>query len=138
MSIKAVEVDPWQLEDIPDRYKTEEACEKTVEKDPWLLKDVPDHLKTRKMCEDALTYYPFSLEYVPDWFVTQGQLKLWHDNNYAYNDEGLSKWYEGYQKRKAQKASIEDKLMPTALDPSRYWDCCMSEEEKKRVEALWA
>ena len=88
------------------------------------------------MCDDALRYYPYFLEYVPDWFVTQGQLKLWHDNNYAYNDEGLSEWYEGYQKRKAQKASIKDKLMPTALDPLRYWEWCMSEEEKKKGRGI--
>ena len=86
------------------------------------------------MCDDALRDYLFSLEFVPDWLATQQQIKIWRDNNYIYNDERLIKWYEGYQKHKAQKAQIKKELMAIALHPSRYWNWCMS--EKKRVEAL--
>ena len=39
------------------------------------------------------------LEFVPDWFVTHQQLKLWHDND----DDEITEWYDGYQKRKTQK-----------------------------------
>ena len=70
--------------------------------------------------------------YVPDWFVTQGQLKLWHDNNYIYNDEGLSKWYEGYQKRKAQKAKTKEEHLPIGWHPDRMMNWCMSQDEKRR------
>ena len=59
------------------------------------------------MCIKAVTKGSFSLQFVPDWLVTQGQLKLWHDNNYVYNDERLIKWYKAYQKRKAQKTLIK-------------------------------
>ena len=41
-------------------------------------------------------------------------------------------WYEGYKKRKAQKAKIKEELIPIAWHPSRWWDWCMSEDEKKR------
>ena len=32
---------------------------------------------------------------------------------------------------------IEDELMPVAWHPSRYWDWCMDEDEKKTAEQLW-
>ena len=41
---------------------------------------VPDHLKTQDMCDKIVEESPWSLEYVPNWFVTQQQIKLWHDN----------------------------------------------------------
>ena len=70
--------------------------------------------------------------------MTQQQLNLWHDYDYLYNDEKLIEWYDGYKKRKAQKASIKEELMPIAWHPSRYWDRCMSEDEEKETEKLWA
>ena len=50
---------------------------------------------------------------VPDWFVTR-QVGPWH------NDE-LIECYQGYHKRKPQKAKIEEELMPTTWHPSRWW-----------------
>ena len=52
MFIKALKVDPWQLHDIPDYFKTQKMCDKTVKDDPY------------------------TLQFVPDWFVTQQQLKV--------------------------------------------------------------
>ena len=45
----------------------------------------------------------------------------------------LFEWYDGYKKRKAKK-----ELTPIAWNPSRWWGWCMSEEEKKETEKLWA
>ena len=48
---------PWTQEMwgwAPDRFKTQEMCNKAVEKDPWALRFLPDHLKTQKMCNDAV------------------------------------------------------------------------------------
>ena len=47
------------------------------------------------------------------------------------------KWYDSYKKRKAEKSSIKEELLTIAWHPSRYWDWCMSEEEKKETEKLW-
>ena len=48
-------------------------------------------------------------------------------------------WYgDGYKKRKAKKAQIKKELTPIAWNPSRWWGWCMSEEEKKETEKLWA
>ena len=35
-------------------------------------------------------------------------------------------------------AQIKKELMSIAWHPSRYWDWCMSEDEKRDTEALWA
>ena len=64
-----------------------------------------DHFKTQELCNDAVEEQPSSLQYVPDYFVTQKQLKIWHDGDDCCNDDDeFNKWYEGHQKRKSQKA----------------------------------
>ena len=48
----------------------------------------------------------FSLGYVPDWFVTQQQVKIWHDDDDDDDDDGddrLIELYDDYQGRKTQK-----------------------------------
>ena len=80
---------------------------------------------------------PYSLQYVPDWFVAQEQLKIWHDDDYHYNDDETVEWYDDYKKPKAQKAQIKEELMPIAWHPSRWWDWCVPEEDKKETEKLW-
>ena len=51
---------------------------------------VPDHLKNREMCDAAVREDPWLLKYVPDWFVTQEQLKLWHDDDYHRDAKELN------------------------------------------------
>ena len=49
--------------------------------------------------------------------------------------------YESYNLTlagKAQKASIKEELLLIFWHPSRYLDGCMSEDEKKETEKLWA
>ena len=83
------------------------------------------------MCDKAVKDDPSSLQFVPDWFVTQEQIDIWYDDDYWYHDDELMKWYEGYKKRKTQKAKIKEELIPIAWHPSRWWDWCMSEDEKR-------
>ena len=106
-------------------------CNEVVSTYPCLLEHVPDHFRTQEMFDKAFWEDTFSLQYIPDWLVTQQQLKLWHDYDDYCNDERLIKWYKGYKKRKAQKASIKDELMPITWHPSRWWDWCISEDEKR-------
>ena len=75
--------------ETPDRFKTQEMCNKAVEKDSWALRFVPDHLKTQKMCDDAVWEEPFTLHFVPDWFVTQQELKTWDDYHGLCNNDDL-------------------------------------------------
>ena len=78
-----------------------------------------------------------SLEYVRDWFVTQQQIKIRHNSDGNCDDDEIIKWYDGHKKRKAQKAKIEKELMRIAWHPSRWWEWCISEDEKKGTEKLW-
>ena len=66
---------------------------------------------------------------------------MWYDDSEYCDDEdedNFFKWYGSYKKRRTQKASIKEELMPVARHSSRYWDCCISENFKKETEKLWA
>ena len=97
------------------------------------------------MCDQAVKEDSSFLQFLPDWFVTREWMWMWYDD--YYDDDGdhwdndddedkFFEWYDGYKKRKAQKASIKEELLPIAWHPLRYWDWCMSEDEKKRLQAL--
>ena len=101
------------------------------------MKFVPECYKTEHMCDDAVRISLFYLEYVPHWFVTQQQLKLWHDYNDYCNDDRFIEWYDGYKKRKTQKALIEEELMPIFWHPSRWWDWCIPKDEKRWTENVF-
>ena len=135
---EAARNNPWPLEHVSDHFETQKICIKAAEVFSGLLWSVPDYFKRQDICDKAVERVAQSLEYVPDWFVTQGQIKLWRDHDDYCNDDRLIKWFEGHLKRKAQKISIKKGLMPIAWHPSRYWDWCTSEDEKKKTEKLWA
>ena len=119
-------------------------CSKAVEKYLSNLAYVSDYLKTQKTCDDSVRRDPYSLKHVPDLFVTREWIDMWHDD--YYDDDGnrcwcdcydkVFEWHESYQKRKAQKAQIKEKLLPIAWHPLRYWDWCMSEDKKRETEKL--
>ena len=142
MCERAVENEPDTLKFVPDHLKIQGMCEKSVENESYNLKFVPDHFKTQEMSDKAVRDDPYSLQHVPDWFVTREWVyMLYDDSEYCDDDDDEDnsfKWYNGYKKRKAQKASIKEELMHIAWHPSRYWDWCMSEDEKMDTEALWA
>ena len=153
---------PRSIREVPDNFKTQEMCERvaekypplfiyvsdwlktwemcnnTVRRQPWALRFVPDHFKTQEMCDDAVRNDPYSLQFVPDWFVTQEQIDMWYNDYYDDGDDHwdgdnkIIEWYKGYKNWKAQKVSIKEEPLPITWHPSRYWDWCMSEDEKKR------
>ena len=137
MCERAIEDKPETLEFVPDHLKTRGMSERAVEDETEALEFVPDHLKTKGMCEKAVEKYPSILIFVLDWFVMQGQVKVWHDHNYYCDDYETIDCYDGCKKRKAQKAQIDKKLMPIAWHPSRWWNSCVPEDEKKVIEKLW-
>ena len=101
-------------------------CDAAACKEPYFLACVPNCFKTQNMCDKAVRKECLSLQFVPDWFVTQQQTKIWHDND----DHRLIKWYEGYKKQ----VSIKKELLPLAWHPSRWWDLCVPEDDKKETE----
>ena len=93
------------------------------------------------MFEKVVKDDPSSLQYVPDWFVTGEWACMWYDkSDYWADDENnkFFKWYDGYKKRKAQKAKLKEELMRVVWHPSRWWDWCVPEDEKKETEKLWS
>ena len=123
MCVKAVEDEQEALEFVPDHLKMKKMGEGAVEVSPWQLKYVPDHFKTEKMCDKVVWEDPSSLQFVSDWFVTREKLYMWYDDSeYCDGDDdddedNFFKWYNGYKKRKVQKASIKEAL-PIAWHPS--------------------
>ena len=117
-----------------------------VSREPWALRFIPDQFNTQEVCDDAGRDDSSSLQFVPDWFVPRKGMDMWYDDYYDDNgnhwdddhEDNFFEWYEGYKKRKAQKAQIKKELMPIAWHPSRYWDWHISEEEKRDTEAFWA
>ena len=71
------------------------------------------------MCDKAVKEDSSSLEYVPDWFVRTEWMWMWYDHYYDDdrnhwdndNDDKYFDYYEGYQKCKAQKASIKEEFL---------------------------
>ena len=112
---------------ISDCFKTQEMCIKAVEVDAWELDDVPDHFQRQGMCDKVVKDDPSSLQYVLDWFVTSEGLYMWHDDYYddggdywvtgGDDEDKFFEWYNGYKKRKAQKAKINEEFLPIAWDP---------------------
>ena len=131
---RAVEKNLWCLKYVPDHFKTDKMCEKAAEDEPKTLRYVPDHLKMQEICDKSVKDDSSSLQFVPHWFVTREGLYVWHnDNEYCDGDEdNFFKWY-GYKKQKVQKASIREELLPIAWHPLRYWDWCMSADEKQEM-----
>ena len=68
------------------------------------------------------------MKYVPDWFVTHQKILrvMKHITGRRCLFENITEWYKGYQKLKAQKASIKEELLPIALHPSRWWGLVFS------------
>ena len=91
---------------------------KGADVDPWQLGNASDHFKTQEMFNEAMREDSYAFKFVPDWFVTQQQVKIRHDDDHYCNDNELIKWYVGYEKHEAQKAKIEEKLMLVAWHPS--------------------
>ena len=131
---------------VPDHFWTQEMCNEIMRTMPDAFHHIPDRFKTQKMYDQAVKEDSSSLQFVPDWFVTREWMWMWYDD--YYDDDGdhwdndddedkFFEWYDGYKKRKAQKASIKEELMPIAWHPSRWWDWCVPEDEKRDTEALW-
>ena len=98
-----------------------------------MLKYVPDPFKIQEKCDTAMRMDPWLLNYAPGWFVTQQQVKIWHNDDYYHDDDELVEWYESYKRGKIYKAKIIEELMlmPIAWHPSCWWEWCVPEKEKK-------
>ena len=143
----AAREDPCELEFVPDHFKTQEMCNEAVPRYSYLLEHVPEHFKTKEMCDKTVRDDPFVLQYVPDWFVTREGVYMWRDQYYddagGYwvargddKEDNFFEFYDGYQKRKTQKAQIKEKLLPTAWQQSKWQDWRVPEDKKKEINIV--
>ena len=71
------------------------------------------------------------LIYISDWFVKSQQVNLWYEDYYGDDNYGvIIKWYEGYEKRKAQKAKRKEELMPSVWYSSGGIGACQKSRKK--------
>ena len=75
---------------------------------------------------------------IPYWFVTQGQVKIWHDNDDYCDDDKLITWNHHYKKRKAKKAEMKPELMVISWHTTRMQDWCMRENKRERTKKIFA
>ena len=99
------------MKDVPDHLKAQEICNEAASMYARSLVYVLDYLKTQDMCDKAFWEDTSSLQYFPDWFVTQQEVKSWHDDYDYCDDDEITECYEGYNRKKAQKAQIKKELM---------------------------
>lgn len=67
----AMNLSKWNLQYVPDRFKTVKMCEDAISRFGTLLYYVPKRLRTQKMCEDAVSQYMYLLEIVPEHLKTK-------------------------------------------------------------------
>ena len=91
MCIKAAGESLCSLAHVHDHFKTQEMCKKAFEGYPCQLYHVPNRSKTQEMSNKAVEAGRWLLDGVLDWFVTQGQLKIWYDEDNCCNDNKLIK-----------------------------------------------
>ena len=72
---------------IPDRYKTQEMCDRIISDDSFSLRYVPHQYKTQQMCDKALDHCLAALKFVPDWSVTSKMIKILF--TFLYADENI-------------------------------------------------
>ena len=56
---------------VPERYKTQQICDKAILENGGTLKFLPDCYKIQEMYNKAVDNYPYVLEFVPERYKTQ-------------------------------------------------------------------
>ena len=65
------------------------------------------------------------------------------DNNFDEYDPDsiilirLLAWHIKFEKRKALKKELNKELMPIVWHTKRWWNVCMSKDEKKEIEPIF-
>ena len=98
---------------VPDKYKTQEICNLAVSLYFPFIVYCPYKYITQEMCDKAVNDSPAALKHIPIWFVKVKLLKLF---TALYADE---------------------ELMSAVWHPTRWWDWCVSEDEKMKIDPIF-
>ena len=159
MCDRVVFKDPFMLIYWPNRYKTKKICDKAVDDYLAALKFILDWFVTSKMLEkfhDALranndilffdedfskvTFFPNEMGIL---HVDLDKIDLNNDNNFYKDDPEtvihvrLLAWCNKFEKCKTLKKDISKELMSVEWPPTRWWDWCMLEDEKKEIDLFF-
>ena len=100
-------------------------CVKAVSKNLW--KYCHGKYKTQEICDKVVDDFLPSLKLVPDCFL---------DPDTTILVRHLA-WHSKFEKRKQLKRKISEELMTIVWHTNRWWDWCVSEEEKKEIDPLF-
>ena len=159
MCDRVVSEDPFLIVYCPDKYKTQEICDEAVDDYLAALKLIPDWFVTNKMIKELYTAL-YSDENILYFKKDSGNAVFYYneigifnidlnninlDNNFDGDDPDtiilirLLAWHSHskFEKRKVLKREINEELMPIAWHPKRWWNFCISEDEKKEIEPIF-
>ena len=150
---RIVSEDPFMLVYCPEKYKTQRMCDEAVDDYLAALKFICDWFVTSKMIKKLLIA-SYANDNILDFNEDSGNavfscnemgilnidinnIKL--DDTY-YNEEDpetlihirLLTWYIQFEKRKALKKKLNEKLILVEWHPRRWWSFCMPENEKNK------
>ena len=133
-------------------------CDKDVDDCLAVLKFVPDWFVTSKMIKELFTalYADENILYFNEHFgnvvfscnemnilnVDLNNINL-DDTKYEEDDPDtiihiiVLACHIKYEKRKELKKKISEELMPIAWHPNRWWNFCVSEDEKKEIDPIF-
>ena len=133
-------------------------CDEAVDYFLSTLNFVPDWFVTSKMIKKLFTalYADGNIHYFDEDFGNvafncneMGILNIdlncinLDNNNFDEDDPDtiihvrLLAWHIKLGKRKTLKKDISEELMPVARHPNRWWDWCVSEDEKKEIDPMF-
>ena len=56
--------------------------------------------------------------------------------NFQSNQDSFFVKHIKFEKCKELKKELSEELMPVVWNPNRWWDWCMSEDEKKEIDPI--
>ena len=150
--------DLFSIKCVPNCYKTQQMWDKAVDDCLAALKFVPDGFVASKMIKILFTslyadqnilFFNQDSSNVVFIFNEMGVLNI--DLNYINIDDAVSgeddadtiilirllAWHVKFEKGEELKKELNEELMPVAWHPSRWWDWCMSEDEKKEKDPMF-
>ena len=143
------------LKYCPDKYTTQKMCDEAADDFLPTLNFVPNYFVTSKLIKKLFpaSYVDVNILYFDEDFGNVvfncneiGILKIdlncinLDDNNFDEDDPDtiilikLVTWHIKFEKLKALKKDISEELMTVTWHLNRWWDWCVSEDEKKEID----
>ena len=150
--------DPFSIRYISDRYKTQQMCDKAVDNCLAALKLVPDWFVISKTIKTLFTvfYADENILYLNEdssnviFYCNEMNILNLNINNINIDDTNYEEvdpntiilisflsWHIKFVKRKELKKYISEELIAIAWHPNRWWEWCLSEDEKKEIDPMF-